>query len=577
MSLVYAVAYAEFDLHIGNRIAATCPEECSLDQFCAPNLADYCFPDGAHQHNTDCVSITLRLRESSSVMFGCACYHRKTDPSAERGAFQRSILFLSYAPLFCAFRAVAKAVIFPFLDKQLPDVEITRVFIRNVYDSLIAALVGRVAQPLSDCATMSIEGRDIPLIFPRASASDEAHVSHGASLRCLITPFGQSLANIYWAMVKRWPVLFVGPSAAVVGEAVCAFIHLARPIDLGITRIAPYVTISQMDEVVGRISEAPCAVFGATNAFILHKDFAGVVKCNLEDGAIIFPGNKPLRAPRAIQAHFNDLHLKAQDAHVSEVYLRALATKANLVLQAQFEKKQGHLYDLLAKQTNFVEVQADCSERFATLDEDQEFLLVGDTTPSLSPSTTPLIPSPFVHQNVSFGTSEFATSFAAAVEVYEVSFSKNSAILKEFQNWYKTVLQILKPIVTASDQPQQQLFEELKAFDPKSEQWNDESLHACPSELIATLVAQEKSDRVLRLRVASELKERLFLLVDALQRGNAPALQRKANLQFGDYFNFNSCAAYNMRSQVLLHESSCGLAVVDVKAANKSYATRGKL
>ena len=671
---ISSVSYAVFDTAVGNTIAATVPAEVNLDSFLdTRSPADYCFPDGAHDCFTACVPVTLKILPtarkprcvpaSQDHIFGLATYHLKKDAAVHRGATQRSMLILTWRPMFVALSEVAKQAIFPFFDTvNVADKDAHVAFVDHLFQSLReafeapevvaqldssppkATLEESVLQEGEEPATprtrrrramsgvdgkgtirrvqgtdqlhctlrtvdVSLPDQPTPSTSPQATAVGEGsaaasfarrmnphrqilmrlplegaslvgQLSFGSSIKKLIKWLGSNIALVHWSLLCRFPVLFVGLVADQVAEAVCACVHLLRPIEVDITRFAPFVTIEHSDYLRKNVSNSVYLAIGTTNAYLRETEFPGVVKCDINNGSVRFADGKEPRIPKRVKATFVDVISAANDDEVKEAYIRARLLRFNLGILQQFEKKKGPYYDFLCRQPNLIDTPLQALSRETEVEEmsDGSFLVLGDESTNSPPEDA----TEDAEVDVSPEAPSALRSIHNTLETYHEAASKNVEIIKELEIWYKNIISVLRTtLYQSSGEPQQALFDELAGFNVDADRLKDPTIYFCGSEVEEGLNALRNLERSLRLRFAVDYKERCFLLVDSFCKNNPRVLRRKGNRLFSDFFNFPDCALYGFPSQVLFFKTSCTLVTyhrrLRIKTSGTIYVSRNYL
>jgi hypothetical protein len=418
----------------------------------------------------------------------------------------------------------------------------------------------------------------IPLHLALPEASFAQQLAFGASLKTLLNWFGQNISIIHWAMLTRVPVMFIGASASDVGDAVRACVHLLAPLEVDVRRFAPYATLEQIDQFISNVSASIFIAIGATNAFVVHREVSGIVRCDTRNGKVTYSSLSSM--PKPHRKAFDDLLVAARDPVFKECYFRARMAKFNVKLLQEYAQRRGVYYSALCSVTNAIDVPMDKAaheESLARLDTSDEFVVLGEDSPPRDPPTAEklLEGTARPHDEADLGAAaaredqedaaealdprevEFLQKLTDVLRMYEGHSQKNAKILRECDVWYKSMFRYLQRIVQLSDDPQKSLYSELKAFSIASETHPDESLLFCSSDTVAACVEQQQVDRVNRLRIVTDYKERVYYMLDGLCKGNASALLRKENRYFSDFFNFPECREYNMPNQVLLHQTAC--------------------
>lgn len=280
------------------------------------------------------------LDQPQALLFGTALYVRAADSAVERGALQRAMLVLTRVPLHRPVVDLLKLKVLPILSDSSygnTDPRLTAL-VDKLYRELCVTFAPclssfRHTQPL-----FTELGGGQRVFLPRVGrlqnpASDLVLLGFRSSVVSLLRMLGPThSALLLFAIISRMPVIVIGRTAAEVGDAVTAAIHLCRPLPIDISHFAPYAPITVLDKLVASATEEsdrkkraarmaaaaavgktssssssssppaspapadsasretdstqpetseeqlPVAIIGATNAFIAHKQFEGVCK-----------------------------------------------------------------------------------------------------------------------------------------------------------------------------------------------------------------------------------------------------------------------------------------------------------
>jgi Stabilization of polarity axis/SH3 domain/Docking domain of Afi1 for Arf3 in vesicle trafficking len=260
--LVHSVSMAEFHLTKGNNLAATYPADTQFSN--GEELANVCFPEGAHLHHHDWTFIFLW---NEGPLFGLAFYSRLEDAAMTRGAVQKSLLILARKPYFHMFLKVLPFAIQWHFAKQIQHDEdggdnVT--VLKQLYDSLNTTTAGDDGS--SDALVKfsafgsSFQFSQIPLPYDTFCP--------GASLVELVRFLKEKSMLLWKSLLLRQRILFSGAQvcANLVGNCCIAAPLMILPLS-GFSRdICPYVSITDI-----HMLQAPHYICGATNPLFEAK------------------------------------------------------------------------------------------------------------------------------------------------------------------------------------------------------------------------------------------------------------------------------------------------------------------
>eukprot|EP00742_Colponemidia_sp_Colp-10_P015608 GILJ01017828.1.p1 GENE.GILJ01017828.1~~GILJ01017828.1.p1 ORF type:complete len:1062 (-),score=111.85 GILJ01017828.1:227-3244(-) len=358
---------------------------------------------------------------------------------------------------------------------------------------------------------------------------------------------------------------------------------------------------------------------GATNVHIVHRDIRGMLKCNVNDGTVIFCNDSNVKKAIGDSRGLSESKKLWQSAALSylsdklarEAYYRLWVQKLNLEIKAECDARLvngPHFRTLMVgsnkgNNTGIISLFENHEKHTTRLDSDG-FLLVDDFSPSTADPNSALETDAASQKNMTqsnlanaatdasfFGSSNrsntnshLANSLPSAhVEISETIRNylhlakKNRSLLVELDAWYQRLLTTLMASVAAESSDELVAFaQELLSFSATDEAvaGADDSIESCSSCPVQACVYQQSVDREIRLRITIDYRERCFCYLDVLTRGNYRAMVRKNNLYMSDFFLANIVGAevYNLPQQVVLYQSDC----TQVLYANRiKYKTTG--
>lgn len=257
-ALIHSVSMAEFHLTKGTNLAATYPPNVSFKN--AEELANICFPEGAHLHHHDWVFIFLW---DEGPLYGVAFYSRFEDTSITRGALQKSLLLLARKPYFHMFLKVLNFGLqwhFAKFMMNLPEGDNLCV-LKTVFDSFNNASSDASSDLVKFSAfNSSFQFSHIPLrydtFFP------------GASLLDLVKLLKDKTLLLWKSLLMRHRILFSGAQspANLVGNCCLAAPQMILPLAGYSRTICPYVSITDI-----AILHSPSYICGMTNPLFESK------------------------------------------------------------------------------------------------------------------------------------------------------------------------------------------------------------------------------------------------------------------------------------------------------------------
>jgi hypothetical protein len=259
-NIVHCVCIAEFDILKGNTLSHTYPPHLDInaqlnaengDDTAASNVADLCLPDGSHVFEEDATYLflpvlpqqmqQLELDEGQEIIYGIVFFRNKKDPTAKRGAVQKSIVLLTSKPIF----ATAEPVLRTALNRIMDGADDIDAVLQEVFDGFNNATEN----------TVNLWEQQFTLNIQSAEQFD------GVSLTDLVKKFGRETMLLWYAMLLESRIAIVGTPAKSVAVATISCPSLVRPLTGYTSRINPYVSLTNVDRIITK----PSFIFGATN------------------------------------------------------------------------------------------------------------------------------------------------------------------------------------------------------------------------------------------------------------------------------------------------------------------------
>ena len=270
--LIHSVSMAEFHLTKGNSMAATYPADVVHRN--QEELANLCFPEGAHLHTHDWVFIFLW---DDGPLFGLAFYSRFEDASLTRGALQKSLLVLARKPYFHMFQKVLNFALqwhFAKFMMKLPEGE-NQLVLKTIYDAFNSCAVGSDGLLRFSAFNSSFQFCFLPIHYDTYFP--------GASLLDLVKLLRDKVLLLWKSLLLRQRILFSGAQspANLVGNCCIAAPLMILPLSGYSRSICPYVSITDIS-----ILSSPYYIAGMTNPLFESKP-------NLWDTMISFTNKKP--------------------------------------------------------------------------------------------------------------------------------------------------------------------------------------------------------------------------------------------------------------------------------------------
>ncbi|MDP2437884.1 MAG: DENN domain-containing protein, partial [archaeon] len=197
--LIHSVSMAEFHLTKGNSMAATYPADVVHRN--QEELANLCFPEGAHLHTHDWVFIFLW---DDGPLFGLAFYSRFEDASLTRGALQKSLLVLARKPYFHMFQKVLNFALqwhFAKFMMKLPEGE-NQLVLKTIYDAFNSSAVGSDGLLRFSAFNSSFQFCFLPIHYDTYFP--------GASLLDLVKLLRDKVLLLWKSLLLRQRILFSG-------------------------------------------------------------------------------------------------------------------------------------------------------------------------------------------------------------------------------------------------------------------------------------------------------------------------------------------------------------------------------
>eukprot|EP00756_Hemistasia_phaeocysticola_P011092 Hpha_TRINITY_DN15087_c1_g3::TRINITY_DN15087_c1_g3_i1::g.124009::m.124009 len=606
-SLLHSVSLADFDLHKGNTISQTYPASVDLAaEVRQSNLHDLCFPDGAHEAQCDTVYGVLD-RIDGGQLYAVGFYRAVRTNLVKRGAVQRGILVLSREPLYrclsgfvhklldwwivlrrglhsvspvrmmpeggsltasiqttpecpecppppvqspASFNDAGEAskgwteVVSEEIQLRNASPEVDAAFLQAIYDSLVGALSSPVELRTHLQCEVSFSAnswlKDSPawdvefncterLDAPRVSDGIGSVLGHGCDLRWLLSTFRLGVGTIYNALLSRETICFVGHGHAQgVGRAVLSCANLTGPLWLEATELAPYFTVSD----ASKIEKLPFCVCGSTNPFYedtARNKWASLI-CHVHSGTVT-----PTKGG-------------------SEKEKSQSPTKTGEVRSHKMRRLLQHITQGVQDGRPEAWVRAFFQWHTARTVRDA----VAGAPWSESSRLPPLVASSGFEERAG----AHADSMESLLTLYTKCHEVNAAKMAVHVNWFATMLESFLPTAERSEDQQRALYAELKGFSwAEAATLEDVTTWACSSKTEEALLTQMWYEEEKVRRLLRRLQERVFLLIDAFNSGNERALRSDENRIFADTFNLPQFLLYNVPQQVILHTSSCSLAL----------------
>jgi hypothetical protein len=104
---IYCVCLAEFHLTQGNTISHIVPKGLDIhEEFERRKIQDIAFPDGSHLKPTE--KTFVFVNHKGETLYGIVIFQQVSDPTAKRGAVQKSIIIFSRQPYFIFYENIIK-------------------------------------------------------------------------------------------------------------------------------------------------------------------------------------------------------------------------------------------------------------------------------------------------------------------------------------------------------------------------------------------------------------------------------------------------------------------------------------
>eukprot|EP01060_Flectonema_neradi_P040825 TRINITY_DN9443_c1_g1_i1.p1 TRINITY_DN9443_c1_g1~~TRINITY_DN9443_c1_g1_i1.p1 ORF type:complete len:1084 (+),score=187.65 TRINITY_DN9443_c1_g1_i1:115-3366(+) len=581
---IHSVSLCDFDIQIGNTLSQSWPKEPDFSEIVQSNLHDMCFPDGAHETHKDTVYAILDTKQGDHL-YAVGGYRALKTATAQRGAVQRGILIISKVPLFRTITDIIHKLLEWWLCcgpnvrddgtlvddadwvEVLPDAPTNTVlsglprnptkledleFLENLYTSLSEGFSKAHDGDRSLIVPYSFKMEELEIstellapVFglPKSSLKSEAKLatlsdalSYGSCLRKLLSTFKADTAKIYTALLNRQTICFVDHgNAAEVGMCVLATCHLIRPLTLKASEVVPYFTVTDASKIEG----LGFCVCGATNPFYEDpgRNKWATLICSLRTKTVY--ANQQLSVPKAVTRVVT---------HVVQGILKENRTEAWIRNFFEWNTARSLLSDI----QNGNNTPIGCE-----LTQEDLFECISAT------------------ENIT----------ATITKCHEVNKQKTAI----HADWFQAMIDVLKGVAQRSEKPQNdmylqisgyQLCEELGGFD-------DITTTGCGSRTVRSAIAQLYYEESKTRRLLTELRERIYLLIDDLNVSNDSALHSDDNKIFTDTFNTSQYQLYNLTNQVLLHSATCtvesfssddgGATVRKEKASGKLWVSKNYL
>ena len=554
-NLIHSVSLCDFDIQVGNTLSQSWPVVPDFSSIVQSNLHDMCFPDGAHETHKDTVYAILDTNQGDHL-YAVGGYRALKTATAQRGAVQRGILVISKIPLFKTITDIIHKLLEWWLccgpnvndDGTLVEdaswVEVMAdsptnitltglprnptkaedsLFLEKLYNSLTHGFSQACNGDRNVIIPYSFEMEELSIAtellapvygIPQSCLKAEDKLatlsdalSYGSCLGTLLSIFKSDTAKIYTALLNRRTICFVDHgNAAEVGMCVLATCHLIRPLTLTASEVVPYFTVTD----ASKIEELGFCVCGATNPFYEdpgRNKWASLI-CSLKTKTVYV--NQPLTVSKAASRVVS---------HVVQGILKENRTEAWIRNFFEWNTARSLLSDLQSG-TN-------TSEQTPSLSQEDLFQCISAT--------------------------EDIT--ATITKCHEVNKQKTAI----HADWFQAMTDVLKGVALRSEKPQHDMYSQISAYQLCEELggFDDITTTGCGSRTVRSAIAQLYYEESKTRRLLTELRERIYLLIDDLNVSNNSAVQCEENKIFTDTFNTNQYQLYNMTSQVLLHSANC--------------------
>eukprot|EP01063_Lacrimia_lanifica_P006757 TRINITY_DN14253_c0_g1_i1.p1 TRINITY_DN14253_c0_g1~~TRINITY_DN14253_c0_g1_i1.p1 ORF type:complete len:1526 (+),score=391.05 TRINITY_DN14253_c0_g1_i1:77-4579(+) len=340
--------------------------------------------------------------------------------------------------------------------------------------------------------------------FPTGSTGEQS--AYGCCLSHLVRMFRGKLAEIYTALLHKQTVCFVGfGNAKDVGACVLACAHLIRPIEMPMDSLVPYFTVAD----ASKVEKMAFSVCGTTNPFFEdpNRNKWAKVICNVSDASVTC--HKSAAAVSKKTSRFI--------SHVVQGVVEDCRTEAWV--------------------RNFFEWH---TSRLLREEGVETYALAAGSTVAPNDSIT--------------RCEQLTTTLTACHEVNK----RKTALHSE---WFETMLEVLRPVAMRSGDSQRDMYKQISGFDLSDALggFTDLTLSACASRTERAVIAQLAYEEQKTRRLLTEVRERVALLVDVLNRGNKAAAEHEDNQLFTDIFNTPDFQFYNIPSQILLFSTTCSI------------------
>eukprot|EP01028_Stygiella_incarcerata_P006904 TRINITY_DN28093_c0_g1_i1.p1 TRINITY_DN28093_c0_g1~~TRINITY_DN28093_c0_g1_i1.p1 ORF type:complete len:1238 (-),score=362.35 TRINITY_DN28093_c0_g1_i1:136-3747(-) len=309
---IHSVSIAEFDVDKGNTLSIMYPSDAFDHCLLSLNyLADKSLPDGAHMYEEDYCVFRFSLDEffkeiptnkSEKHVFGLALFQSRRTDKVKRGAIQKSLVLFTYQPMFDVYIPLMRAAMSRYLDKEDP------LILKEFYQIISKGFSrGDVGLTLWD-ERFSLS---LPVLGPDQFGT--------ASLKSLVMRFGESTMYLWYGLLLRKRVLFVGTPASEVTNCCLAAPLLVSPLHGFTDYLCPYICFGDMDKVT---SGKPY-IFGTTNRlFEERKEFSDMIG-SFESGRVVLgPTEEGLKIGVHDRQHIRTVINGINDYSKSEKWVR---------------------------------------------------------------------------------------------------------------------------------------------------------------------------------------------------------------------------------------------------------------
>eukprot|EP00659_Diplonema_papillatum_P006303 gene6303-9655_t len=511
---LHSVSLADFDIKVGNTISHTWPPTVNLqDDIDQDNLHDLCFPDGAHAAERDTRAVLVITEVPLFATVAGVVHDLLGWWLSDEDQFEKYRKIDDNDAKTWVDVAVSTGSVQG--DPRTGSEENDRRFIQGLHNALRDCFLNsrdgdrHVILPFNfshpPACKMTTEltapfvGNLVSASTPRAMV--EHAMGYGCSLKKLIKTFKQDTAKIYAALLRRRSICFVAQSNADDAcSSVLAATHLIRPLTIDPSEVIPYATVTDL----ARIEQMPFVICGATNPFFedaARHPWATLI-CNVSTGEV--SGDKSLTVGKSVQKMTTRVVEGVVEETRTEAWIR------NYYEGVTARALQGGKGSSPVELGKGVAGSWDC-------DGLEEVI-------------------------------KRAERIAETVTKCHDANKKKTAVHAE---WFAAMIEAMRAVAERSETDQKEMFNQIASYhlDDDLSGFADITVTGCASRTercaVAQLAYEENKTRLL----LTELRERIYLLIDSFNSRNDAAVHDEENRFFSDTFNTPEYQLYNMTNQ----------------------------